>query len=229
MAEAPHQKLGEAKETIQHWQFPEQEWQLKALHWPRSSNWYWTDQSMVLPVRFRGTQSHPRISMVRSSTTKDWLEARMDWFITTTNYPTIKRHKESLLPPQNLKHPTTCSSRPILHWLSNHWIHFYPWIRTSSAKWISSSHQSLQWGSISLIAKIHSMGSCHWITSGSSHYTTRSITPPNPIRNQWSKQLRQRTPGQEYHLTIAESLCSKLLLCKEEGWKVAASASLSTP
>ena len=193
MAETPHQESRKTKETVQCRWVPEQEWRSKALYWSRSPNWHRVDQFMILSIRSRRTQSHPGISVVCSSTAKNWLEVRMDQFIATAHHLMIERCEKSSLPPKNSKHSMTHPPWPILYQSSNHWICWHSQIRTCSARRILMPHQGLQRRGLTLIAKTYSMGSCHWITPWSPRYTPRLTTPLNPIRNWLGQQFCQWT------------------------------------
>src|SRR6266850_3283426 len=65
----PHQMFGRAMKPLQRQQNHEQEQIAQILHGPTSPNWQSKDQSQVLLNRLRQEQSHPRLPLVRSSTT----------------------------------------------------------------------------------------------------------------------------------------------------------------
>ena len=93
---------------------------------------------------------------------------------------------------------------------------------------IHQTQKSIQWRKIPMTPKTHHMGSRNWTTFRSTHYNARTTPTPQPKRNQRGSQVCIRTPCVGHHTRIVEPICSKLLLCKERGWKTMTSSGLQT-
>jgi hypothetical protein len=77
-----------------------------------------------------------------------------------------------------------------------------------------------------MVTQSHSIGPCNQTIAWCPKYITRMLATINSGRNQGSEEIRQGTPEMEDNMMIMEPLCSKLLLCEEEGQEAPTSIGL---
>ena len=120
MVTTAHKKDDPTKETVQRRQNREQSWRTPILHRPTCQNRTQDNNPSLLSDGTRGTQSDPRISVVRSYAAKDRLAPRMDRPLATPRHPPSAKCQKSHLHPKNQKRTTaTPTKRSLLHWASH--------------------------------------------------------------------------------------------------------------
>src|SRR6266404_1948138 len=98
MAKTTHKKTTIPKKTIQCRRNRKQGGTATVLHRPRHPHWLDQYQYEVLPYTARRTQGDLRLPLVRSSTTQDRLEKRLDRPHTTAHCVQNRRRSKSTIP-----------------------------------------------------------------------------------------------------------------------------------
>src|SRR5712671_2228603 len=120
MAQTSHKATAQDAKTLQCRWHGEQSRRAPILHRPRSPNGKNDHPPPILPNGVRGTQSDPKILLVRSRPAKDRLEKRVDRSLPTPYYTQSPQRSESSFHLTIQKHSQTDLQNPILHWKCDH-------------------------------------------------------------------------------------------------------------
>ena len=158
------------------------------LHRPERPNRTKYHHTMILPVRPQGTQSNPRIPMVRGDPTKDRLEKGMDRPLPTPNSAQSSKRAKSNLRPKNTKHTTTNPQRKILLMQSHDTSRTTRGCRLNQGtKGILQTRESIQQTTIPMATKKNGVGPHNWAATERPEITSRKTTKTSTRRNQGNR------------------------------------------